>query len=117
VYEFYYLRVRLSAVVLQGQADVLNAHLQIRDYVHALMSVATFLLIVIFINPMSMCFFPSNNFDGTAKFDPAIVRTVPLVVAIIMSMVRPAACVACALCQPDNLASLPHTLLPLPHRS
>jgi hypothetical protein len=66
VYEWYYLRVR--------------------DYVHALCSMLTFLLISIFSNPISMCICPSGLSDGTARFDPAVIRTVPILVAIIMSM-------------------------------
>ncbi|KAL6764035.1 hypothetical protein V8C86DRAFT_3129160 [Haematococcus lacustris] len=66
VYEFYYLRIR--------------------DYVHAVLSTATFLLIVIFTNPVCMCLFPSGLADGTSRFDASIVRTVPVVVAIIMAM-------------------------------
>ena len=67
VYEFYYLKIR--------------------DYAHALVSVLTFLLIIIFTNPICMCLFPGTREDGTSRFDPAIVRTVPIVIAIIMSMV------------------------------
>lgn len=47
----------------------------------------TFLLIIIFTNPICMCLFPSYEFNGTSRFDPAIVRTVPIVIAIIMAMI------------------------------
>lgn len=63
-----------------------NYYLRYRDYAHAFCSVTTFLLIIIFSNPISMCLCPSGNSDGTSRFDPAIIRTVPILIAIIMSM-------------------------------
>uniref|UniRef100_A0A7S0RXL8 Uncharacterized protein n=1 Tax=Chlamydomonas leiostraca TaxID=1034604 RepID=A0A7S0RXL8_9CHLO len=67
VYEFYYLKIR--------------------DYIHAFISMLTFLLIIIFTNPICMCLFPNEDTDdGTSRLDAAIVRTVPVVVAIIMAM-------------------------------
>ncbi len=66
VYEYYYLRYR--------------------DYFHAFASMLAFLLIIIFSNPISMCIFPSGNSDGTSRFDPSVIRTVPILIAIIFSM-------------------------------
>ncbi|KAF5842839.1 hypothetical protein DUNSADRAFT_4723 [Dunaliella salina] len=64
-----------------------NYFLKGRDYAHALVSTTTFVLIMIFTNPISMCLFPSGNDDGTTRFDSAIMRAVPIVVAIIMGLI------------------------------
>lgn len=66
VYEFYYLKIR--------------------DYVHAFASLLTFLLVIIFTNPICMCLFPGEDDNGTSRFDAAIVRTVPVIVSIIMAL-------------------------------
>ncbi|GIL61898.1 hypothetical protein Vafri_16273 [Volvox africanus] len=58
-----------------------------RDFVHAIVSTAAFVLIMLFTNPVCMCIFPSGKQDGTSQFDAAIVRTVPVVVALIGGMV------------------------------
>ncbi|EFJ44696.1 hypothetical protein VOLCADRAFT_95012 [Volvox carteri f. nagariensis] len=58
-----------------------------RDFVHAVLSTAAFVLIILFTNPVCMCIFPSGKQDGTSQFDAAIVRTVPVVVALICGMV------------------------------
>ncbi|PNH08555.1 hypothetical protein TSOC_004880 [Tetrabaena socialis] len=61
--------------------------LKIRDYVHATLSTAAFVLIMLFTNPICMCIFPSGLKDGTSRFDAAIVRTVPIVVALLIGMI------------------------------
>mmetsp|Transcript_40215 Transcript_40215/g.89249 ORF Transcript_40215/g.89249 Transcript_40215/m.89249 type:complete len:296 (+) Transcript_40215:396-1283(+) len=60
-------------------------YLKIRDYMHALFALAAFLLIVLFINPISMCLFP-GELNGSSKFDSSIIRTVPVVVSIITAL-------------------------------
>ncbi|KAG2441176.1 hypothetical protein HXX76_004028 [Chlamydomonas incerta] len=62
-------------------------YLKIRDYVHAVLSTTAFVLIMLFTNPVCMCIFPSGAKDGTSKFDAAIVRTVPIVVALLIGMI------------------------------
>ncbi|GFR47316.1 hypothetical protein Agub_g9004 [Astrephomene gubernaculifera] len=62
-------------------------YLKVRDYVHALLSTAAFVLIVLFTNPVCMCIFPSGVKDGTSQFDAAIVRTVPVVVALLIGLI------------------------------
>lgn len=62
-------------------------YLKIRDYMHAMISTLAFLLVITFTNPISMCLFPSGMSNGTTRFDPAIIRTVPVVVAIITSLI------------------------------
>ncbi|KXZ47852.1 hypothetical protein GPECTOR_32g464 [Gonium pectorale] len=62
-------------------------YLKVRDYIHAILSTAAFVLIMLFTNPICMCIFPSGLKDGTSSFDAAIVRTVPVVVALLLGMV------------------------------
>ncbi|GLC33325.1 hypothetical protein PLESTB_000345600 [Pleodorina starrii] len=64
-----------------------NFYAKGRDFVHATLSTAAFVLIMLFTNPVCMCIFPSGHQDGTSQFDAAIVRTVPVVVALIVGMV------------------------------
>jgi hypothetical protein len=69
VYEFYYLKTR--------------------DYVHAFLSMSTFLLIVIFINPISICLFPApsgSTSESGSKLSTSIIRTIPVLIAIIMGL-------------------------------
>ena len=61
--------------------------LKVRDYVHGLLSTLCFILIALFTNPICMCIFPSGLKDGTSSFDSAIVRTVPIVVALLCGMI------------------------------
>lgn len=62
-------------------------YLKIRDYVHATLATAAFILIMLFTNPVCMCLFPSGDNDGTSRFDAAIVRTVPIVVALLIGCI------------------------------
>lgn len=63
-------------------------YLKLRDYAHAFISMATFLLVIIFTNPICMCLFPNDGEgNGTSRLDDAVVRTVPVVVAIIMAVI------------------------------
>lgn len=61
-------------------------YLKVRDYVHGILATSAFVLIMIFTNPTCMCVFPSGENNGTSRFDAAIVRTVPIVVALITGM-------------------------------
>ena len=46
--------------------------MQVRDYVHAVISMLAFLLIAIFISPISMCLYPSNaSSPGGSRQVPA----------------------------------------------
>lgn len=69
VYEFFYLKTR--------------------DYVHAFISMATFLLIVIFINPIAICLFPAPSGDPNnngSKLSTSIIRTVPVLISVILGL-------------------------------
>lgn len=57
-------------------------YLKVRDYIRAFIAMTCFLLIVIFISPISICLFPADGNGGVSSLDPAVVRTVPVVVAI-----------------------------------
>ncbi|KAG2490176.1 hypothetical protein HYH03_011305 [Edaphochlamys debaryana] len=61
-------------------------YLKIRDYVHAVLATAAFLLIMLFTNPTCMCIFPDPAANGTSQFSDAVVRTVPVVVALLIGM-------------------------------
>lgn len=54
---------------------------------HAVLATTAFVLIALFTNPICMCLFPSGADDGTARFDASIIRTVPIVVALLTSMI------------------------------
>eukprot|EP00798_Chlamydomonas_sp_ICE-L_P007518 gene7518-665_t len=63
-------------------------YLKVRDYLHAILSLATFVLIAVFINPISTCLYPSTNpqSDEASKFSDSTVRTIPIVVALIAAL-------------------------------
>eukprot|EP00798_Chlamydomonas_sp_ICE-L_P014026 gene14026-19963_t len=61
-------------------------YLKVRDYIHAFISTTVFVLIALFISPISNCMFPSDDEDEGARFDSSTVRTVPIVVALIGSL-------------------------------
>ena len=75
VYDFYFLRNR--------------------DYVHGFLTVAAFLNIILFLNPVASCLFPPklvvingvsyNPLPGTTYLASSIVRTVPILVAGILA--------------------------------
>lgn len=69
VYEFFYLKTR--------------------DYVHAFLSMAAFLLIVIFINPISICLFPASSSDPNgsgSRLSTSIIRTLPVLISVILGL-------------------------------
>lgn len=61
-------------------------HLKLRDYVHAFVSTTAFVIIGLFSNPAAACLYPSGNQDGTTRFDPAVVRALPIMTAALSAV-------------------------------
>ncbi|KAG1674463.1 hypothetical protein FOA52_003068 [Chlamydomonas sp. UWO 241] len=61
-------------------------YLKIRDYIRALLAMVTFLLIVIFITPISVCLMPADSNPNISSLDPAVVRTLPIVFAVLSAL-------------------------------
>mmetsp|Transcript_4083 Transcript_4083/g.7264 ORF Transcript_4083/g.7264 Transcript_4083/m.7264 type:complete len:292 (+) Transcript_4083:161-1036(+) len=56
------------------------------DLIHAILASIAFFLITIFINPVCMCLFPSGLSNGTSRIDSSLIRSIPVIVALIIAL-------------------------------